>query len=377
LEGGGLRRAVGWEATLVSRGELGGASGITLDQLVALNDEMAALVRAGVPLEQGLVELGRELPGRMGAVAARLGQRMSEGETLPGIMASDEATFPPVWRAAVLAGLRSGRLSAALEGMATTGRRVAELRRVVGLSLVYPLIVVALAYVLFVLLVTRLAPITLWVYEDATRSSEPLLSWMAWLGQTAKWWAPWLPAAAVLLLGAWRLRWVRAGLSSRGPGTGRWSTGRPRPWSVIGRTLHDGRMATFAEILALLVQQQMPLPEALVLAADASGDRGLSRAARATSERLARGETRAAWEAAAAGLPPLLGWLIATGGRQAELSQTLRAMAETYRERAARTATWMAIYLPIVLTVLLGGTAVLLQALATFGPIVRLMQGLG
>jgi hypothetical protein len=28
---------------------------VTLDQLVALNDEMAALARAGVPLDQGLL----------------------------------------------------------------------------------------------------------------------------------------------------------------------------------------------------------------------------------------------------------------------------------------------------------------------------------
>ena len=31
---------------------------VSLDQLLALNDEIAALVRAGIPLEKGLTELG-------------------------------------------------------------------------------------------------------------------------------------------------------------------------------------------------------------------------------------------------------------------------------------------------------------------------------
>ncbi len=39
---------------------------ITIDQLLALNDEIAALVRAGVPLERGLVVTGRDLRGRLG-----------------------------------------------------------------------------------------------------------------------------------------------------------------------------------------------------------------------------------------------------------------------------------------------------------------------
>ena len=82
----------------MSHGQPGAAGAISLDQLVALNDEMAALVRAGVPLEQGLTELGRDMPGRLGEIAAELGQRMGGGETLPQILAADEHRFPPVWR---------------------------------------------------------------------------------------------------------------------------------------------------------------------------------------------------------------------------------------------------------------------------------------
>ena len=45
---------------------------ITLDQLLALNEEIAALVRAGVPLDRGLLEAGRDVRGRLGRIAGVL-----------------------------------------------------------------------------------------------------------------------------------------------------------------------------------------------------------------------------------------------------------------------------------------------------------------
>ena len=93
------------------------AGAITLEQLVALNDEMAALVRVGVPLERGLETLGADLPGRPGRLAEMLASRMDAGESLSQILADEDQRFPPVWRAVVEAGLRSGHLAAALESL--------------------------------------------------------------------------------------------------------------------------------------------------------------------------------------------------------------------------------------------------------------------
>lgn len=361
----------------MSSGSTSSGPPISLDQLVALNEEMAALIRAGVPLEQGLGEIGRDMPGRVGAIATQLGERMQAGESLLQILAADEKMFPPVWRAVVLAGQRSGHLAGALEGLSTTVRRSAELRRAVGTALVYPLAVVALAYGLFVFLVVRLAPTTLGAYESLTSSSDPILTSMVWLGETAKWWAVWPPLVVLLLL---VFRWYRSGRASvtqgragtaRAPGFFRGG------WASAGQSLRDGRMATFAEMLSLLIKQQVPLQEAIVLAADASGDRGLSRAAREIADRQQAGEVLADRGAIPAPFPPLLGWLVMAGADHPGISGTLLETAAGYRQRAARAATWTAMYLPILLTAVFGGAATVLQGVATFGPICRMLYELG
>src|SRR5262245_34637244 len=123
---------------------------ITIDQLLALNTEIAALVRAGVPLERGLVVAGRDVRGRLGRIAAALSRRLSRGESLPEALDGEAQAIPALYRAVVEAGARSGRLSIALEGMARYVRGYSEARAAIGLALWYPVLVLSLAYLLFV-----------------------------------------------------------------------------------------------------------------------------------------------------------------------------------------------------------------------------------
>ena len=93
-----------------------GAGRISIDELAALNDEIAALVRAGVPLDRGLLGAGTDLPGGLRRITTALGKRLSRGESLPEALEAESRSIPPLYRAVVEAGARSGRLAVALEG---------------------------------------------------------------------------------------------------------------------------------------------------------------------------------------------------------------------------------------------------------------------
>src|SRR5436309_2247221 len=106
-----------------------GQGRLSLDHLIALNDEIAALARAGLPLERGLREVGRDLSGNLSAVMKRLSGRMEQGASLSEALATERDHFPPVYLAVVEAGLRAGRLPSALESLAGFVRNYAEARR--------------------------------------------------------------------------------------------------------------------------------------------------------------------------------------------------------------------------------------------------------
>ncbi len=141
------------------------ATSMSLDDLVVLNDEIASLVRAGVPLDLGLSSWGRDLSGPLRQVTRRLEQSVAAGRDLGDALSDPSLNIPPAYRAVVIAGLRSGRLPSALESLSENARNVQHLRGTIALALIYPLLLVTIAYTLFLFLLTVVLPTFVAVYE--------------------------------------------------------------------------------------------------------------------------------------------------------------------------------------------------------------------
>ncbi len=337
---------------------------VTLDDLIALNDEMLALVRAGVPLGQGLADVGHDVRGSLARVTATLATRIERGESLPQALAASGGLFPPLYRAIVEAGIKSGRLPAALEMTSGMMRRLADLRRLVLLAMVYPLVVFFVGYGLFMLFVVKILPTLL--SASPARHPPAVVRTLAGLHNGVEWWGPILPTIVLTAAILWWLRSRQSLILQTG------GAARVFGWSPSFRKLlAESRAAGFADLLALLVEHQTPLSEAVVLSAEASGDPRLTLAAKQLAADIGAGIANPSGAEEPRGLaeiPPLLRWLIATGGNQASFAAALRDAAETYRRRAIRRADWLRLYLPMLLTLGIGGTVVVLYALSLFVP---------
>lgn len=349
----------------------GRTSSISLADLIALNDEIAALVRTGVPLERGLLGLAGDLPGRLGRLTAVLSEHMSRGETLPQALAAARGQFPPLYLALVEAGLKSGRLSTALEGLAATARRMAELRSVVGLALLYPLLVLVLACALSAFLVIKIAPGVVPILKAFEAPAASWLSRVAALGPSLASWWPLAPAAVVALALVWWWQSGRALLLQP-----RFAT-RALGWIPgIRKLFAHSQMATFADVLALLVEQRAPLDQAVVLAAEATGSPALIAEGRRIGDALRQGTSPAeCWQGSTC-FPPLVCWLIASGQRHGILARALRHCAQTYRDRALSRGEVTRIFLPVFLTLALGGSATLAYGVLVFLPWISLLRSL-
>src|SRR3954447_17311510 len=173
----------------LARGGSGGGT-MSLGHLIALNDEMAALTRAGLPLGRGLRDVGRDLTGGLSAAMLRLSARMEQGEGLSEALAADPQAVPPVYRAVVEAGLRAGRLPTGLESLAGFVRSYDDARRTIGLAFWYPMIVLVLAYTLFVLMVTQMVPRFLTAFESLEIAVPWSVKALGAVGATALFWGP-------------------------------------------------------------------------------------------------------------------------------------------------------------------------------------------
>ncbi len=323
---------------------------LTLEQLIVLNDELIAIVRMGVPLELGLQGLGRELPGQLGRVIQTLQQRISSGQDLATAISDPHSGVPPAYQAIVQAGIETGQMATALQSIAKSARRVDEVRRSMRIAIFYPMIVVALAYLVFVWSVTQWAPLLISFYEHAEASTLPMFSWMLALRATAIWWAPFLPLVVLLPLALWYHR----SRSASGP--------------PLRRLRHLMHVATLTELLASMVENAVPLPRALAVAGAASGSRSIQAECQQWSEQLERGEVVSTGENASSAVPAWIVWLLLHGSNQRQLATNLRQSAESYRNDALRQSRWFIRSFPVWVTVIVGGSATLLTVVLVASP---------
>jgi general secretion pathway protein F len=376
----------------------GTTRGLTLEQWIALNDEIRGLARAGLPLEAGLASLGQETSGQLAAISRDLARRLEQGESLQQAVEAERGRLPGVYGAVVEAGVRSGRLAAALQSLAEFGRSQLELRRAVNLAMIYPLILVVAALALFVTFAVLVVPRFLAIIAEFRLPVPAILRVLDVLGRSAGVWVPVL--AGLLVVGV--VAWLASGRArSLAAGRGTWLI-RWFPWTR--RLLDDTAAASLAEMLALLVEHGVPFPRALELAGEASGHPGMRAEAMALAEAarlgqalrasqpVRRAETLALGEAARAGeplgaavsagrkpsggLPGILRWMIGTGYRDANLVQGLRSAAASYRRHAAELAEALRTALPVLVLVVVGGITVLLYGLTLFLPLSQLLHEL-
>jgi len=309
------------------------STSLSLEQFAALNDEIAALARAGVPLDRGLATLSPSLPTNMRRLTDELGKRMAAGESLLSVLRDERIGAPPAYVAIVEAGLRSGRLGAALEDVADTARRVRDLRRGLTLALLYPFLVAATAYGLLLLATLWVIPTILSSFESLAEVSVTRWDWLARICETTRYWAPWPPILGILALAWcwWRLATFHRRSLSR-------HVNRPSLFASPSRIVGLSHLATLLDLLDLLFAHQIPLADALELATQASDVKPWQVGGRKLAERLRAGEplTVAAFESV--GLPATLGWLVASNPQSSRLEtrRPLRRAADECRRRATR-----------------------------------------
>ena len=344
---------------------------ITIEQLLALNEEIAALVRAGLPLDRGLLEAGSDVRGRLGRIATTLGIRLGRGESLIDALEAERKSIPPLYRAVVEAGTKAGRLPVALEGVAGYVKGYSEARSAIGLALWYPIMVLSLAYLLFIGLIVIIAPRFVEAFESLRLPLITPMRWLEWIGRSAYLWWPIGP----ILITAFLLAWLRSGRIS-GMQSRFWNFLRLFPW--MGSLLADYEAANFAELLALLLEHKVPYPTAIVLAAETSGDPKLVRGANAVALSITRGEpiASALTTPECAAFLPMLRWTLATGEAQGSLTVALHNLAVHYSNRGRFQAEKLYVFLPIILLIIIGATTTLFYGLTLFIPLSVMLREL-
>jgi general secretion pathway protein F len=341
----------------------------SLDDFLALNEQLAALIDAGVPLDMGLPEQRTSAAEQLKRINATIVRRVHRGESLDEALEGDDAEIPATFRSAMQFGLRTGKISETLDTSVQVAESVDDSRFTIETAFIYPLIICVIAYLGLIGFSLYLVPTLDEMYTSLNLTPGPGLRVLHLVRETLPYWAIILP---IVLLAAVSL-WSRA---KRRATTGNVFTGPPRWLPGTSQTLFQERCSRFAASLAALLDNQVPFQEAVVIAGEASGDANLIEGANSLAAADQRSHLPADDGPIAMQFPPFLRWAIwhadATIGR----ARALEIAARMYREAAARRAERLRTFAPMVVLVLVGGTVTLLYGLTLFIPVVELLRTL-
>lgn len=245
--------------------------GVSAAKLGESYQQLADLLRAGVPLLRGLRLLGaRRTSPRLAACWRDLAESVSQGRELAEGMEEHGEVFPPVHVAMVRAGERGGFLESVLSRLGGFVAAQAELRSKVIGSLIYPALLVAVGGVLLGVVLVFFVPLMKPLVAQAP--SLPTVSRVVFgLSEVLRGAGVWV-LAGVVVGGVTAVRALRMERWRR------WAARAVIGLPLVGPVARDLATSRFCRLLGTLLGNGIPMLSAMEVARGAAGSPKLEEA---------------------------------------------------------------------------------------------------
>jgi type IV pilus assembly protein PilC len=234
-----------------------GSKRVSMQALLIHNQEMAALLRSGLPVLQTLEMVeDRQRDPLFRKTLGEVRQRVRSGESLSDAVAEFGDLFPPLYAPTLKAGERSGDLETVIRRFIRYQRLMMDARKKVVSALVYPLVLVGLSIGLIGVMTVYVVP-KFRDFFSGLNTELPLLTRLT-MGLSSFVSSNFLllvTAAALAVLVT--LQWQRT--ASGAATLDRWKLRLP----LIGTVFHRTALSEFCRSLSTLLSGGLPVVSAL------------------------------------------------------------------------------------------------------------------
>jgi general secretion pathway protein F/type IV pilus assembly protein PilC len=349
-----------------SEGPVGGRR-ISTRSLARFYRQLSDLLRAGVPILRALRLLGgMRANKKLAEVTEKVANGVEDGDRLADSMMRFNRTFPEVQIAIIRAGERAGFLESALERLGNFLDHHADMRSKVIGNLIYPVVLLLVGMGIVIAALVFFVP----RFEEFYADIELPLSTRILMGTSnliIGWWP--LLILALFLFGLlvgyfWRDRVMRL----------RWERVRLR-MPVIGPLVRSIACARFCRVLGTMLDNGIPLIEAMQIARSSAGSTLLEEAIEAATEAVEGGDSLAPPLASSGMIDEDVLEMISVGESANNLPEVLVNVAGTLEDRVDRQLSIAIRLMEPALLLLLAGV-VLFIFMALIVPMLRLSSSL-
>jgi type IV pilus assembly protein PilC len=338
---------------------------INTREFLIFNQELATLLKAGMPLVQSLDLLKRRVASPVfRTVLEDVHERVRSGTALSDAFAAHGEVFPRVYTASLLAGERSGSLDSVLRRYVEYTKILLTLKRKVVSALVYPAVLILLSLALVAIIVLNVIPAFADYYEgfgaELPVATRVIMNVSLFLREQLALVVPGLIAAGVAAT-----LWIRrAGRHAR---VDQFILTLP----AIGPVARRFATSQMARTLATLLGGGLPLVNALDIAAKSVGNRHMAGQLEIVATRVREGESFAAALDARRVFPAVAVKMAEVGEATGALQEMLNTVADFFDEDiATQLERFVTLVEPVLLVIM--GVVIAGLLLALYMPLFQL-----
>ena len=343
---------------------------LSSQEFLVFNQELATLLKAGMPLVQSLDILRQRVSNpTFKALLDGVYEKVKAGTALSDAFAEHQEMFPRVYSASLMAGERSGNLDEVIRRYVAYEKLIATVKRRTMSALIYPVILVVMMTGLIGIIVLRVVPAFSSFYanfgRDLPLSTQIIVGVSDFL--VTNLWLIVIGLAAVIVSG---LGWLKQ------PGQ------RIRldamllrlPWA--GETVRKFATSQFARTLATLLGGGLPLVNSLEVSGAAMTNRYLARELEEVTRQVREGKSFSAAMLARGVFPDVAVKMVEVGESTGALQEMLNSLADFYDEDIeTEVARFITLVEPVILVIM--GVVIAAVVLALYMPLFELSSVVG
>ena len=334
---------------------------------VLFTRQLATLIGSSMPIEEALAAVAEQSEKQhMRSLVMAIRSKVLEGFTLAASLGEYPGSFNALYRSTVSAGEQSGYLDNVLENLADYQERQFSATRNVEMALVYPVVLLGLAFLIVGALMVYVVPEMVTVIVDTGQQLPWFTVVLIQMTEilSAYWWLIIAGFAALVIVIRWllgqpdmRLKWDRVKFDL----------------PLVGRISRSANSSRFANALSILTRSGVPLVDAMVIASDVVANSWLQRGLKKATQSVSEGRSLKASLTDVGQFPPMMLHMIAAGEQSGQLDTMLGRVAEFQQNEVERVvATVVKLFEPLMLLVM--GGVVLFIVMAILLPLLSMNQ---
>jgi type IV pilus assembly protein PilC len=342
---------------------------ISTREFLVFNQELATLLKAGMPLVQSLDILRQRVANPLlKTVLDDVYERVRGGSSLSEAFEAHGALFPGIYTASLMAGEKSGSLEQVIRRFVAYVKVVSAVKRKTISALVYPLILLALSCIVVGIIVLRVVPEFALFYNQFGQEL-PLSTRMivAFSSFAAAYFFVVVLGVAVAAASFWS--WLQGAGNRRR--FDRWTLRLP----MLGPIAQKFATSQAARTLATLLGGGIPLVNAIDVASRSIANRHMAHELQAAAQQVREGRALAAAMSASGAFPDVAIKMVEVGESTGALQEMLNSLSDFYDEEIETSlGRFVTMVEPVLLVVM--GLVIAGLLLALYMPLFNLSSAL-